>query len=185
MRILLIGLFFSLFTVAGVQAQNVPADGAERLTEALSLTAHQSELAVEILDERDAGSIWTLAAELAPTFSDAQKETLLAAPTGGRGGRAGQGGGQGRGGQQRARNAPDPATQAVVRAARDQALGLTPDQSSRFDALEASSSITGLGAGSPETLAAEMANILTPEQQELVAIHGAISRSMRGRRGSR
>lgn len=165
-----------LFTTAAV-AQ--PSDPVEALAAALSLDTDQADLVAEVYVSRDPASVWTLAAELVPTLDADQRAALFARPE--RPDGAGrQGGRQGRGGQGRGRRAPDEAQRAVVRAARDAALGLDAATSARLDAVVADpdrrETLRALREGTvPEAIAA----VLTPEQAELYRAQLALGMHLR------
>lgn len=77
---LLLALAVVLFLPLAASAQDRP-DRAERLKQALDLTDAQVALVEEAVgDEAERGDLWAVAAALAPTLTDAQKEKLFARP---------------------------------------------------------------------------------------------------------
>lgn len=180
-----------LLALAPVALAQPGGDPVERLAQALRLDSDQADLVAELLDPEDPGSSWILAAELLPTLTDAQRETLFAPPPA-REGRVGgmRAGGQ-RGGQGRARRQPDPARQAVLRAARNAALELTEEQIDQLDAYEAAQREDGMAGLRDEAVRSEaraqLDTILTPEQMEVFEARQALQRMMRQgmRRGAR
>lgn len=161
------------------------SDPVERLAVVLSLTTDQADLAAEVYDVRSPSSVWTLAAELVPTLEDRQRAALMARPE--RAERPGRGvgaGRPGRDGQPPRRREPDPAQQAVTRAARDAALRLDARQSSELDAaLEALSPRDRMQAMRDGDLPASVADVLTAEQADLYRAQLALQRLLR--RGGR
>ena len=176
-------LLLVMFLVVAPTAIAQTDDPVEALAEALQLDDDQADLVAELLDPADPGASWTLAAELLPTLTEAQRGILLAPPPGreAAGARAGRRGPGGR--ARRADRAPDAARQAVQRAARDEALGLTDAQAEQLDALEAARREAGAQAlRDPEARAraqAELEAILTAEQREVVEARQAIQRLLR------
>lgn len=166
-------------------------DPVERLTQALDLNGDQADLVAELLDPEDPGSSWTLAAELLPTLTEDQRETLFALPQARQRRQGARFGGQRMGQGRRANRQPDPARQAVARAARNAALELTDEQIELFDAYEADRREAGLTALRDEAARveahAQLASILRPEQMEIFEARQAIQRMMRRglRRGAR
>ncbi len=181
-----------------------PGDPVEQLAQALALTADQADLVAEVYDARDPASTWTLAAELVPTLSADQRQALLARPERpaddraqndraqndrargdrARGDRAR--GDRARGGQsRRARGPRDPAQQAVLRAARDAALGLDADHSARLDAaldgLDRRERMQALRDGE---MPPAVADVLTAEQAELWQAQRMLQRRLRAPRPS-
>ena len=160
-------------------------DPVERLADALALSADQADLVAEIFSPDDPASTWTLAAELVPTLDAGQREALFARPQrpdGARGQRAGRRGGArgaGRGDRQR-----DPARVAVMRAARDAALGLTEDESARLDAIvEGLDRRAAMRALMQGEVPAEIAAVLSDDQVETYRAQVALQRHLRrGRR---
>ena len=156
----------------------------DALADALSLTDDQADLVAEVYDARDPGSVWTLAAELSPTLSDAQRDALFARPErpeGGtrRGGRGMRGEGM-RGRGQRGDRERDPAQAAARRAARDAALGLDAQASADLDAaldeLDRRALMQALRDGDlPEAIA----DVLTDEQAELYRTQMALAGHLR------
>ncbi|WP_412069326.1 hypothetical protein [Rubrivirga sp. IMCC43871] len=175
-------LALALLLAAPLDAQ--PGDPVERLATALTLSADQADLVAEVFDPADPASTWTLAAELVPTLSAEQRAALMARPER-RERPAGAGaGGRPRGPRGRGDRTPDPARAAVMRAARDAALGLDADASARLDAvladLDRRETMQALREGDlPDPIAA----VLTDAQGELYLAHLALSRRLRaGRR---
>ena len=79
-RWLLLALAVVLALPLAVSAQDHP-DRAERLKQALGLTDAQVALVEEAVgDEAEPGDLWAVAAALAPTLTDAQKEKLFTRP---------------------------------------------------------------------------------------------------------
>ena len=154
------------------------ADPVQALADRLSLTADQADLVAEVYDARDPASLWTLAAELVPTLSLAQRDALMAPaarPDGDRPPEA-----RGRRGPRGERRPRDPAQEAVLRAARDAALGLSRDQSARVDAalgaLDRTARMQLVRQGQvPDALA----EILTDDQIHLWQAHLALQRRLR------
>ena len=186
----LLVVLFALAPIASAQPGARGGDPVERLAQALNLDDDQADLVAELLDPQDPGSSWTLAAELLPTLTEAQRETLFTprqARRGGQGARTGRR----RGGQGRANRQPDPARQAVMRAARNAALELTDDQIEQLDAYESAQRETGGATLRDEDARAQaradLDAILTDEQMEIFEARRAIQRMMRRglRRGAR
>ena len=194
MRLPLLAMFLVVAPTA--LAQSAPAqagDPVEALARALQLDDDQADLVAELLDPSDPGASWTLAAELLPTLTGPQREILFAPPgsRGAGGERSGAGRRERRDRARRADRQPDPARQAVQRAARHAALGLTDAQAEQIDALEARPRKAGAALQDPEARAqaqAELEAVLTAEQREVVRARQAIQRALRramrpGRRG--
>ena len=184
-RSVLLLLFLALAPTALAQPGGDPV---ERLVLALTLDDDQADLVAELVDPQDPGSSWTLAAELLPTLTGPQRETLLTPPQARQGRQGARPGGR-RGGQGRANRQPDPARQAVTRAARNAALGLTEAQAEQFDAYEAAQREGGLerlGDEDAQAARAELEAFLSPDQIAVVDARRAIQRMMRrgGRRGA-
>lgn len=162
-------------------------DAIDALTDALELTDAQVEIVEDVYRPGDPGVGWTLAAELGPTLTDAQRARLLTPPerSGERarpGGREQAGGrGQGRRG---ARGGRSQADRAVARAARDAALGLDAEQSAALDAaFEA-----GRGERGADPVTRAVAELLDETQQDLVRLQRGLTRMLvrsgaAGRRG--
>lgn len=192
MRLLALALLVVLAPAA--LAQPTPAaddaDPVERLVAALALDDDQADLAAEILDG-SAGATWTLAAELLPTLSDAQREALLAPPESAERPRRARGArnGQGRraGGDRAQRQAERAARQAATRVVRDAALGLTDAQRTELHALDAERAGQGrrrLDAAARAEMRTEIEAVLSPDQMAIVDAQRALQRLTR-RRGRR
>ena len=155
-RLLALALFLTLLARPAA-AQ----DAIDRIADALELSDDQVLIVEDVFQPGDAGSVWTLLAELHPTLTNAQRETLLARRERPAGARAGQGrrGGRGQRGGRRGRS---DAERAAERAARDAALGLDADQSAALDAAFAARREGGRGAALvlPESLSAEQAEMI-------------------------
>ena len=155
-RLLALALFLTLLARPAA-AQ----DAIDRIADALELSDDQVLIVEDVFQPGDAGSVWTLLAELHPTLTNAQRETLLARRERPAGARAGQGrrGGRGQRGGRRGRS---DAERAAERAARDAALGLDADQSAALDAAFAERRQGGRGAALvlPESLSAEQAEMI-------------------------
>ena len=166
-------------------------DPVERLAAVLELDDDQADLVAELLDPQDPGSSWVLAAELLPTLTEAQRETLFSPPdVAGRGQRARQGGQRAGQGRQRAGRQPDPARQAITRAARNAALELTDEQQEQFDAYETAQRERGPQGARDEAARAQaradLEAFLSADQIDIVEARQAIQRLMRrgGGRGA-
>jgi hypothetical protein len=204
------GLFLALavlFLPLAASAQNRP-DRADRLTEALDLTNEQVVLVQKAVgDEADRGDLWAVAAALTPTLTDAQKEKLFTRPerpardnamrdrSGARKGNRGQRG------DRRQRERPGDDARAERREASldamQGALGLSDAQTQQLEALHTAKQAERqarreLSQGEreerraerpePGELPAEVAAILTPQQQEIATVHRALAaRMMHGR----
>ena len=162
------------------------AEHAERvvsqLTDELNLTASQADLFEKSLASGpQPGMLWSLAAELEPTLTDAQKTLLFTRPE------------RHRRGQQR----PEADERhAAEQQARDRALGLSDQQSSQLDELHERHEAEreqaheqmrrNLGERpEPGELPNEIAAILTPDQQEIAKVHHALLGRLHGPRGGR
>lgn len=166
--------------VAAVPSSAQTADPVERLAQALSLTADQADLVAEVYDPADPSSTWTLAAELLPTLSADQREALMTWPERTDDARRQrQGGRRGRGTRQ-----PNTAREAVMRAARDAALGLDDGQSARLDAaiegMDRRDMAESLRNGE---MPAAVGEVLTADQAELWRAQMTLQRRLRSRRG--
>lgn len=157
------------------------AEHAERvvsqLTDELNLTASQSDLFEKSLASGpQPGTLWSLAAELEPTLTDAQKVLLFTRPE------------RHRRGQKR----PEADERhAVEQQARDRALGLSDQQSRQLDdvhdqrraeheqMMEQMRGNLGDRPG-PGEISADVAAILTPDQQETVKVYHALRVRMHG-----
>lgn len=166
-------------------------DPVERLAEVLELDDDQADLVAELLDPQDPGSSWVLAAELLPTLTEAQRETLFSPPdVAGRGQRTRQGGQRAGQGRQRAGRQPDPSRQAITRAARNAALELTDEQQEQFDAYETAQRERGPQGARDEAARAQaradLEAFLSADQIDIVETRQAIQRLMRrgGGRGA-
>lgn len=152
-------------------------DAIDRLADALDMSDEQVEIVEDVFQPGDAGSVWTLVAELHPTLTDAQRAQLLARPERPRA-RMGQGrrGGRGQRGGRRGRS---DAERAAERAARDAALGLDAEQSAALDAAIAARRQAGPGGG-----ALALPESLSPEQAEMIQMQRGLIRLAlrRGRR---
>ena len=143
-----------------------------RLTQELSLTAAQVDFFEKSLASgRQPGALWSLAAELEPTLTDAQKALLFTRPErpqrDGRPGRAER--------------------HAAEQQARDTVLGLSDEQSRQMDDLHerheaererAHEQMRRNLSGRPES--AEITAMLTPGQQEIFKVHHALRGRMHG-----
>ena len=179
MRVFLLAALAVVLTLPA-SAQSV--DPVERLTEALSLSADQADLVAEVYDERDPASTWTLAAELLPTLSDAQRQALMERPRGAEGGAQGQGGQGRRGSRGQGTRPRDPARQAVMQAARDAALGLDADQSARLDAALESIDRRAMAESLRDGVMPEaLRDVLTAEQADLWQAQMMLQRRLRAR----
>lgn len=184
-------LFACLLALAPAALAQPDADPVERLAQALDLDDDQADLVAELLDPADPGSSWTLAAELLPTLTETQRETLFTPPQAREGRRQGTRPGGRRGGQgRRADRGSDLARQAVMRAARNAALELTDAQIEQLDAYEAAQREAGrdalLGEEDRAQARADLEAILSDDQMEIFEARQAIQRMMRrgGRRGA-
>lgn len=170
------------------------AEHAERvvagLTQELNLTASQAALFEKSLQAGpQPGVLWSLAAELEPTLTDAQKALLFTRPE--RDGQRPQRGGQ----------RPDfDVMHEAEQQARDRVLGLSDQQSRQLDdiheqrraereqaheqMMEQMRRNLG-GRPEPGELPNEMAAILTPDQQEIVKVFHALRGRLHGSRGGR
>jgi len=178
-------LLAALVVAAPLAAQ--PADPVERLTEVLSLTPDQADLTAEVLDPDDPSSTWTLAAELVPMLSADQRAALFAQPERpeGAGRQGADRGDRGAGRQGGGRRAADPARAAVMRAARDAALGLDATQSAALDAaLEGSDRRAMMQSLRDGQLPAEVDAVLTDAQGELYLAQVALQRYVQRGRGA-
>lgn len=187
MRILLLAAILA----APLSAQTT--DPVERLATALSLDPDQADLAAEVFDARDPASVWTLASELVPTLDADQRAALFARPeraerpvargqgrrgAGARGDRDGARGGRDR----------DPARAAVMRAARNAALGLDEAGAARLNAaLDGLDRRAMMEAFRDGTVPDAVAAVLTPDQVETyraqTALAGHLRRAGRAQRG--
>lgn len=174
-----------LFRVAALAAALAAApaaqtDPVEYLADVLSLSADQADLVAEVYDARDPASTWTLAAELVPGLSDAQREALFARPERPEGGRRGERGQGRRGGTRGDRPRRDPTQVAVQRGARDAALGLDVEQSAALDeALEGLRGQRGLRTVRDGSVPEAVAAVLTPAQADLYRAHAALRMRLR------
>ncbi len=151
-RALLAALVLGVASAAAAQPQRRnAADRQARLVESLDLSAAQAALVQEALgDNAHPGALWTLAAALAPTLSDAQKERLFTRPERTERGRMRRGEGRRERSQserprrerpersdadREARRAALQEHQADMRAAMIEALDLSPRQVEQLDAL--------------------------------------------------
>lgn len=199
-----------LFLPLAASAQNRP-DRAERLKEALDLTNEQVVLVEKAVgDEAERGDLWAVAAALTPTLTDAQKAKLFTRPErpargdadrrGERGDRKQRGERKQRGDRmQRERPDADARTERHEASldAMQNALGLSDAQVQQLEALHAAKRAERQArrelsqaereqrrAERPEPgeLPAEMAAILTPQQQDVAKVHRALAaRMMHGR----
>lgn len=193
-----------LFLPLAASAQDRP-DRADRLKQALDLTDAQVALVENAVgDEAERGDLWNVAAALAPTLTDAQKEKLFARPE-----RPARGDAERRGprgdrkprGERPRRERPD----ADARAERHEesldamqdALGLSDAQVQQLEAVHAAKQAEWQARRAerqaereqrraerpePGELPAEMAAILTPAQQDVAKVHRALAvRMMHGR----
>ncbi|MEO0559521.1 MAG: hypothetical protein AAF170_15200 [Bacteroidota bacterium] len=181
----------ALLLLAPLSVAQPGGDPVERLAQALELSDDQADLVAELLDPQDPGSSWTLAAELLPTLSDDQRETLFTPPQARQRRQGARRGGQRMGQGRRATRQPDPARQAVTRAARNAALELTDEQVEQLDAYEAAQREAGLAGLRDEAARAQaradLDAILSDDQMEIFEARRAIQRMMRRglRRGAR
>ena len=182
MRLVLVALAVLLALPARAQT----ADPVERLADALSLTADQADLVAEVYNQGDPASVWTLTSELLPTLTADQRQALMARPVRPAGGdRAQRQRGQGRRGQGGRGGAPrerDPAREAVLRAARDAALGLDADQSEQLDeALERMSRREMMRSLRDGEMPDAVSNLLTADQIEMWQAQMMLQRRLRMR----
>ena len=175
------------------------AQRAERLTEALDLTDAQAALVRDaVSEEAESGDLWALAANLAPTLTDEQKGKLLARPERGdrmerqrgerkRGDRRGRGRAERSTDEDRAERRETMQEKRVEsqQAMRD-ALDLTDAQAQQLGALRAERMAEREARRAqrkdlrderpaPGELPADLAAILTPEQQEIARVHQALA----------
>ena len=155
-----------------------------RLTQDLNLTASQAELFQKSMASGpQPGARWSLAAELEPTLSDAQKALLFTRPERPQRGLQRPGAGE---------------RHAAERQARDRVLGLSDQQSRQMDELreqheaereqameQMRRNLGGLPRPSgerpePGELPSEVAAILTRDQQETVKVFQALRMRMHG-----
>ncbi|MCH8030849.1 MAG: hypothetical protein IIB09_03410 [Bacteroidetes bacterium] len=190
-------LFALAASVANAQQPGHQARMAEHaehmvsnLRQELNLTAAQVELFEKsIASGPQPGALWSLAAELEPTLTDAQKALLFTRPE--RDGQRPQRGGQ----------RPDfDVMHEAEQQARDRVLGLSDQQSRQLDdiheqrraereqaheqMMEQMRRNLG-GRPEPGELPNEMAAILTPDQQEIVKVFHALRGRLHGSRGGR
>jgi hypothetical protein len=199
------GLLLAVLTILPLTAfaQNRP-DRGERLKQAFDLTDTQVALVDEAIgDEAERGDLWAVAAALAPTLTDAQKEALFTRPErpardkkmrdqrSSRGDRPGRRDDDARGDRREARH-------EAMKADMQAALDLTDAQVQQLEALHAERKaerealreelrdadretrrerMQQLRAERPEPgeVPDDLAAILTPEQQEVAAVHRALA----------
>lgn len=167
----------------------------DRLAETLDLT--DAQRAIFIGAETERGTLWDVAAALAPTLSNAQKATLFARPE--RPARGERRGGKGRRGGNRGHH-PDAEARAEHleerHEAMKEALGLSAEQAAQLDALHAehraqrearqAERAERMRNRTPGELPTDLAAILNPEQQEVFKVHRALAMRMHhGRRHHR
>lgn len=219
--VLLAALLLGL--AAGADAQDrqrpTPAEHTARLIDALDLTPAQAELIETALrGAPGSGNLWTLAAELTPTLSDAQKEALFAGPERGEARRVerrqraerGARGEHGERRRMRAERSDREAHFASTNAMRNAALGLSARQIEQLEALHAerrtemeqrrAAVAQGERQERSEAARAErreariaqreehraaLAEILSPEQLEIVKVHGALQMRLHPRHSAR
>ncbi|MEL6615212.1 MAG: hypothetical protein AAFQ43_05715 [Bacteroidota bacterium] len=141
----------------------------ERMTERFSLTDAQQQIVRDALTaERTPGASWALAADLAPTLTDAQLEQLRTPPSERRRAR---GEASGERAERRAER------RQTMENARVEALGLTDSQIQALEAARAERRA--------QVLPPEVADVLTDEQEAVLLVHRAITRGARGARGPR
>ena len=204
---LLLALAVFLFPLA-VAAQDRP-DRAERLKKALDLTDAQVALVQNAVgDEAERGDMWAIAAALTPTLTDAQKETLFTRPerpardNAMRDRSGARKGNRGSRGDRMQRERPDAEARAERREASldamKEALGLDASQVQQLEALHAAKKAEWdarrqqtqaereqrrAERPAPGELPADLAAILTPQQQEVAKVHKALAmRMMHGRK---
>lgn len=166
---------YLLAVVLAVPLAAQPSDPVEALASRLGLTDDQADLVAEILTPDDPGSVWTLAAELLPTLSADQREALFARPErpsveASRRGRRGD----------RRRGQRDPSRAAIVRAARDAALGLDASTSADLDdVLEGMGRRERMRAVRGGEIPTGVEQLLTTAQIGVYRAHGALQRHVR------
>ncbi|MGB3543248.1 hypothetical protein [Rubrivirga sp.] len=158
------------------------ADPVEALSSRLALTDDQADLVAEIYSPDDPGSVWTLAVELLPTLDTGQRTALFERPEATarpeRGARRGARGARGQRGE--GRRGRDPARAAIVKAARDAALGLSPSTSADLDAaLEGLSRRERAEAFRDGALPTSVEQLLTTPQIEVYRAQAAIQMQLR------
>lgn len=160
-RVALVALAVALAAPAALaQDADRRARHLDRLSDALDLSDAQRALVAEAA-EPERGALWNVAAALAPTLTDAQKERLFVRPQ-----RADH--------RDRAerRDARRDGREGAMRAA----LNLTDEQAAQLDALREARRAERMQARpAPGEVPAELAAILTPEQEEVVAVHRALA----------
>ncbi len=173
------GLLTALAVLFAVSAQS--QDRPARLIEALDLSDTQARLVTETFADAELGDLWTLAAALTPTLTEEQREKLFSRPARTHGY-----------GEQRLRNRRgdvrdlrrskpedrDERAETVALAMRD-ALGLSAAQVEQLETLHAKrrAEREARRAERPEpgAVRADLAAILTPEQQQVAAVHEALA----------
>lgn len=190
------------------------AQHTERLADALDLSEAQRALVAEATAEREAGTLWTLAAALTPTLTDAQKERLFTRPERPEHAEQPRADKPERPKRERMqRERPDADARAerreahrnAMQAAMRSALNLSDAQVRELDALRearkaewearradptADGNERAQRRPAPGEVPAEIAAILTPEQQEVFEVHRALAmqmhhRAMRSRHAGR
>lgn len=179
---------------------------AEHLAETLDLTDAQRVLVTEAMGEQHApGALWNVAAALAPTLTDAQKERLFAQPERTdrpRRDRADRPRAERKErGERMQRERPSDGERAERMKARRSAmhdamrtaLNLTDEQAAQLDAVREAHRVQRAERRAappadrrermqnrpvPGEVPAEIAAILTPEQQEVFKVHRALSMRM-------
>ncbi len=206
----LLGLTAVVFTLSIAQAQDTPshedmaARHLQQVQERLDLSPQQAALVRDALAKRELGSLWSAAAQLAPTLTATQQDRLTTPPARPeRTPRVNQGGHPPR--REHAANTERPerpsrtADFEAMKAARNTALGLRPEQVAAFDRLAAErrqpfeqlrdQTQEPHADGQPRSvraqLSAEVAEILDPEQETVWLTFQALAPHHRGPRGPR
>ena len=168
----------------------------DRLSESLDLTDAQRALVTEAMGEAHApGALWDVAAALAPTLTDAQKERLFTQPD--RADRPRRDSTARARGERPKRGRPNADSLAQRRGAHREAmhdamrsaLNLTDEQATQLDAVRAAHQAQRearraerqermQNRPAPSEVPAEIAAILTPEQEEVFKVHRALSMHM-------